>query len=996
MSTDPTYLRAIHDSLLSGMLHKDNASALPMGLVGMYEEALPLASHANEREKFLAFFAVWALLKKEASSGFVLPLLNGWTENQVLDYIGRYSKWFNSPESGKYVLYHERFRAFLLQKFPQNRFAGINEAIIYQCQLALDSKSGDEWELYALEYLSTHLLISAMESKDVAKLKTLAYDNAHWNRQVAMSKGFEWSKRMLNDMMLWASKYDEDEVIECLLSKVDLHQQEQNDAPRIVELVAQNDIETALQRIESFGGNDQEGLQRKFILYMLCLMELTLLDSKDKPFRKEEIEKLLKHLDDILPVDHSVLNWNDFFPSYLLFLMACEWESCGLEVSCIFKRTKDLVWKEAWQLDKVEFNDLFKKVGLPIGGFYDSPPGWDYFQEDLNLIEIKSELKVGDFAKAIDRLTAIENGDERTFALCLIAEALIDFGQIERALEILKYLDFWTDTSLFYRNFCRKRCADALANLDQFNLALKVLRAINYSWDFQFAIRDYIEILAKKNQFHYLADRILGGLEVDKNEIKVHGDIWGANSTDVPSLCYPFGTRLVGRLSNPNMVVDSDLDLIKKIRVYLDFADYFRANDNLNFEIHCIRYAIELQKDLKQKDNREWLIQEIAEMLFKLNYLDLFFEQIWVQMESEIKVWTIHQGVKLLLEIANLDLAAALVKKAIPYFTQIEGDGERDYCIEKLIPCLTRVGLVEELIQCVEALSDESEKENIFAKGCALLAEHKFIEQAEKVFSLIQSDAYLKVLQLNLSFYRGDFLTALEYFELIEEESEVLEFWLGLYSGFSMKGDKLQAEKALKNAIDFIQTLSNIPEKDDALEALVSSLLKHGENEEALNYIEWISEGKRRATVLQSIVLSLVKDKKWELAKNTSTEIPFGNIKQETWEKMGRQQILLLGWREAVLEASNLQQTEARGNYLKGLMEPAKVLKSNITKESLLACRMFIEKDIQSLENVMYQFSLNSIFLQKAHPNLIVRLNNTFNILWANDFYDFLLNESNY
>ena len=95
--------------------------------------------------------------------------------------------------------------------------------------------------------------------------KKLAYDTAHWNRQIEISKGFEWSKKMLNEMMQWAAKYDDDEVIECALNKVDLHHMEQNDAPRIVELVANNDIETALQRIEAFGGNDKEGLQRKFI-----------------------------------------------------------------------------------------------------------------------------------------------------------------------------------------------------------------------------------------------------------------------------------------------------------------------------------------------------------------------------------------------------------------------------------------------------------------------------------------------------------------------------------------------------------------------------------------------------------------------------------------------------------------------------------------------------------------------------------------------------------
>jgi hypothetical protein len=87
MKLDPTYLRTIHDGLLLGTLHKDNASALPMGLVGIYEEALPPECNVNERKKFLEFFAVWALLKKEVSAAFVVAILEGWTEEKVLDYI---------------------------------------------------------------------------------------------------------------------------------------------------------------------------------------------------------------------------------------------------------------------------------------------------------------------------------------------------------------------------------------------------------------------------------------------------------------------------------------------------------------------------------------------------------------------------------------------------------------------------------------------------------------------------------------------------------------------------------------------------------------------------------------------------------------------------------------------------------------------------------------------------------------------------------------------
>ncbi len=406
--TDPTYLRTIHDGLLSGAVHKDNASALPLGLVGLYEKELPPARNVNERKKFLEFFSVWALLKKEASVAFVLPLLEGWTEEQVVDYIAHYSKWFNSPVSGKYVLYHERLRTFILQKVAHHHFKKSNNDIIQQGQIALKTKVGDEWEHYALEHLSTHLLIGAMESQDGSDLKALAYHSDHWNRQIEISKNFKWSKNLLNDMMLWASKYDEDEVIECALYKIDLYHLEQNDAPRIVELVAQNDLETALQRIESFGGNDKEGLQRKFILYMLCLLELTLLDIKNKPFRKEAIEKLLKHLDDTIPTDHSILNWNDFFPSYLMFQMAFEWAELGLDCLITFRRTDD--WEKTWIEEKGPYTDLQLDVLLACAR------------------EISDESDKSTALKAIS--TELAKRCQLEKALCAIKEALVSARRI--------------------------------------------------------------------------------------------------------------------------------------------------------------------------------------------------------------------------------------------------------------------------------------------------------------------------------------------------------------------------------------------------------------------------------------------------------------------------------------------------------------------------------------------------------------------------------------
>ncbi len=152
-NTDPTYLRTIYDGLLSGAIHKDNASNLPIGLIGIYEEAIPPSSNVNERKKFLEFFAVWSLLKKEVSAEFVIPLLEGWTEEQITGYIAQYSKWFNSPVSGKYVLYHERFRSYIMMRTSIKTIAVTRSSLIKILTQSIENENHFEHRGYAYSNL---------------------------------------------------------------------------------------------------------------------------------------------------------------------------------------------------------------------------------------------------------------------------------------------------------------------------------------------------------------------------------------------------------------------------------------------------------------------------------------------------------------------------------------------------------------------------------------------------------------------------------------------------------------------------------------------------------------------------------------------------------------------------------------------------------------------------------------------------------------------------
>jgi hypothetical protein len=356
---EPSYLRYIYDGLEKGDLHPDNAAALLEGMIGLYEAEFEENIPARERQKLLNTFAIWALLKKEVTAQFVAEILEVPTQ-EIIDFIATYSNWFTSPESGKYQLCHERLKVYLLQKLSEQEIALLHDKLVIRLEHAILEQKQDEFEIYGLEFLSVHYLTTAMLTGDGKKLIALSYDQNHWQRQIKLSKGFEWTKKGLKQVMTWASKFNDEEVIECGLQMVDLHHQEQNDVPQIVALVAEGEIEAALKRIETFGGNDKEGLQRKFILYMLCLMELTLLESKDKPFRKEAIEKILKHFDENMPVDHSILNWNKFFSSYLMFMLAFDLKKMELDYLLLFKYTDDI------ETTRIKENLIYTKKKLDI------------------------------------------------------------------------------------------------------------------------------------------------------------------------------------------------------------------------------------------------------------------------------------------------------------------------------------------------------------------------------------------------------------------------------------------------------------------------------------------------------------------------------------------------------------------------------------------------------------------------------------------------------
>jgi hypothetical protein len=298
---DPSYIRSIRDGIISGNIEANNQDALPDGLVGLYDKELfPPTLNWKERKETLHFFLVFALAQKEISADFAATILgNQWVnlhnddeskeEKRLLkvsDLIQLHSKRFNSAGGGKYRLYHERFRLYILQKVSEQDIAQFNNKFITLCETALEittEKDIPENESYALEFISTHFFISAMPDEKVClnkehaiTLKKLAYNQQYWNRQVKASKGFEWSKRLLNEMMVWASKFNEDEeIIECAYYHMELRSKELSEIDSILEQVEQeNEIDSVINRIFNYGDNSGDFITIRFVICFLCMLKL--------------------------------------------------------------------------------------------------------------------------------------------------------------------------------------------------------------------------------------------------------------------------------------------------------------------------------------------------------------------------------------------------------------------------------------------------------------------------------------------------------------------------------------------------------------------------------------------------------------------------------------------------------------------------------------------------------------------------------------------------
>jgi len=281
---EPTYLRYIYDGLLKGSIHPENAAELPDGLIGLYDEAFDERISVVERQKLLQRFAIWALLKKEVSAAFVAEILID-SEDDIQDFISTYSSWFNSPESGKYQLYHERLKVYLLQKLSEGEIHELHEKLIVRLEQAIAEQKADEFEWYGLEFLSAHLAVSCF-NKRIKKLfdrfTEYALNDSFHNRQIEISSQYEWTFNLLQ-LAQYSTIVLRNRDVELINVKIiGVNEYLQSSIHDIIQLTREGNYNIALVRINSLSNHSENEVKTKLRLILLILTDIAICrNSKD-------------------------------------------------------------------------------------------------------------------------------------------------------------------------------------------------------------------------------------------------------------------------------------------------------------------------------------------------------------------------------------------------------------------------------------------------------------------------------------------------------------------------------------------------------------------------------------------------------------------------------------------------------------------------------------------------------------------------------------------
>lgn len=983
---NPLYLKLLCDSLENKVISLNDVNALPTKIDEYYKAILLRYAQDPDGDALLAGLYTFAAAKDYLTFSH-LGLINQ-LGDAVLERIGSTLKevLYENPLTEDvldYQLFHESFREYLVKE----KALKVNEAsyrIIDFCSSWKDLQGQFE-QRYTLEHYAAHLHESKKEIHTEQLLK-LIYDSEFQTTQKKVLRGFEASNALFRLALLKASEVQRfDEQLEAGLCLVDLKYEEANDAPQIVAMVAAGEIDLALKRIESFGGADKEGMQRKFTLYMLCLMELTLLDSKDKPFRKEGIERLLNHLDEQIPPDTSLINWNVFFPSNLIFKMAFVWAELGLNYLIIFFRTDyfDIDWID----NKSDFNDCHLEVIKEVSNLFSQ----FYLRSDVlsalgtllfRMAELDKSATMMNLA--IEHASSIASEILRNVAFNNISIQFSKQGKYNEALII-------ADRISENKNETISRFSVEFASQSQFDEILKFAEEITDEVErvsimglissqlFKLNKLSRAEKLLKKATEYALAisghmsrNRALKEISIicAEQEIIDKALFYARLIDDMSNRCYALSgiaNKLYkqGQLDNSDLIIAESIECIHSItNSFLVNSAYVSVSISLVEQGKFVQAGLINYEILERKSgffDEEALSEKLLSISNELSQND-FLEKSLVFAKCIPKE---DERIKALISLSTCfykanqkDFSSSLMQEAIDLALNNEDDWQKNSALVTITEELASQGFVKKAITLARSIENLNQRSWALGKISTYMyskLHYKFSselgnEAIDDVLKMHEFERINALGNLSLEFYNQNKIDlanqlirdSLKCCENIEEGYMRDMFLMGVYIRMARQGNVISTHSVVEDMLEPLKSLAH------------EAILEIQANDIELEQIDYNS--------LDNFTIK---------------------PRQNFWRLVGGRMNSKEGLLTAIDKIALLKGDESLLFYLRGVSESLKLM--TLDKQSIQSAISFFAGDAVSLENLMRAYALRSLLFAELDEKFLARLNRTLNIQWALD-----------
>ena len=367
---EPTYLRYVYDSLYKGSLNAENAAALPQGFIGLYEQEFTQKTPSSEREKVLNQLALWALFKGPVSANLAAAVLQ-MEEEQMKDLVDTYSSWFNSPESGKYQLYHERLRVYLLQKLSQREIIAVNQFLIEYLKKQLDETTQNESVLYCFEHLSFHAYFHAQASNNHALLGDLCLNESFKDRQFKLSGFYDWEEQLMQYGTAYFSLEGNPLASIIVFEKTKIQFKRKN-IDLILDLIRRSEFDIVFSFFKNVNESDLIERLKLAYFYILSFHEIFEHQALDFEQKKQQSTVLLDVFYECFKWEREHVFLSHYINFDISFRLFCYMAQYGLDI------TKYSYFSMSDNCDDIYLN--------PNSGYGDN---YDKFNDDLRFLDIK-------------------------------------------------------------------------------------------------------------------------------------------------------------------------------------------------------------------------------------------------------------------------------------------------------------------------------------------------------------------------------------------------------------------------------------------------------------------------------------------------------------------------------------------------------------------------------------------------------------------------------